>query len=238
MNVRFLPAGDCALLVEFDAPIGDALNGCLRSLEHLIGEGRLDGVTETVPSFRSLLVYYEPARVGYEALCQALDARIGTAAHTAPPPGRTIDIPCCYRDPELGFELEAAAQRLGLDAEELIALHARAEYLVYFLGFAPGQPYLTGLAPQLSIARLQSPRAKTPAGSVGIGGTQCCIYSVESPGGFWVLGRTPVALYDPDAETPILLEPGDRLRFRSIERAEYDAIAAEVARGNFRPVGA
>lgn len=236
MNVRFLPAGDCALLVEFDQPIGDALNGCLRSLEWLVGGGRLPGVTETVPSFRSLLVYYEPDRIGYDALCAAIGERIGQAERTPPPAARTIEIPCCYRDPELGFELDAAAERLGLDADALIALHTGAEYLVYFLGFAPGQPYLTGLAPPLAIARLQSPRTKTPAGSVGIGGTQCCIYSVESPGGFWVLGRTPVPLYDPGAPQPILLEPGDRLRFRSIERTEYDAIATAVARGRFQPV--
>ncbi len=236
MNARFLPAGDCALLVELDAPIGDALSGCLRSLERLIGEGRLPGVTETVPSFRSLLVYYDPERIGYQALCAAIGARLGQAARNPPPAGRTIEIPCCYRDPELGFELAAAAERLGLDVETLIALHTGSDYLVYFLGFAPGQPYLTGLAPRLAIARLESPRTRTPSGSVGIGGTQCCIYSVESPGGFWILGRTPVPLYDPDAEAPILLEPGDRLRFRDVERAEYDAIAAAVARGSFRPL--
>jgi inhibitor of KinA len=236
VNVRFLPAGDLAVVVEFDDAIGDALNRRLRTLESLLSEGRLAGVTDTVPSFRSLLVYYDPAIVSYAALCAAVRERIGQAAHVSLPHSHCIEIPCCYRDPELGFDLAAIAARLGLDAEAVIALHAGAEYLVYFIGFAPGQPYLTGLPEQLAIPRLESPRTKTPAGSVGIGGTQGCIYSVESPGGFWILGHTPVRLYDPDAAEPILLGPGDRVRFRSIDRDEYAHIAARIAQGDYRPV--
>lgn len=236
MRPRFLPAGDCALLVELDGGIGLELNDRLRSLESLLADGRVAGVLETVPSFRALLVYYEPERVDYGALCDAIEARIGEAQHASAPRTRSIEIPCCYRDPELGFDLHAVAARLGMSVDALIAAHSEAEYLVYFLGFAPGQPYLTGLPPQLAIPRLESPRTRTPAGAVGIGGTQGCIYSVESPGGFWILGHTPVPLYDPEAEAPILLEPGDRLRFRSIERDEYDAIADAVARGSYQPL--
>ncbi len=106
---------------------------------------------------------------------------------------------------------------------------------MYFVGFTPGLPYMTGMPERINIPRLVNPRTKTPPGSVAIGGVQCCIYSVESPGGFWVLGRTPVRLYDPTAEDPILLRAGDHVRFRPIERAEYDAIAAEVAAGRWRP---
>lgn len=236
MSARCLPAGDCAVAVELDGEIGIELNRRLRALEWLISDGRLAGVTETVPSFRSLLVYYEPEVIAYDALCAEIQTRVGQAASTAAPGARSIEIPCCYNDPELGFELEAVATRLALSVEAVIALHSAAEYLVYFIGFAPGQPYLTGLPGALAIPRLESPRVKTPAGAVGIGGTQGCIYSVESPGGFWVLGRTPLRLYDPDRAAPILLESGDRLRFRSIGRNEYEAIAAEVARGDYRPL--
>ena len=236
MSVRFLPAGDLALAVEFDDVIGDALASRLRALEAQLTAQRLPGVMETVPSFRSLLVYYDPEQIGYDALCAALRACIAAADASPAPAGRTIEIPCCYRDPALGFDVAAVAARLGLDADALIARHAAAEYLVYFIGFAPGQPYLTGLPPELAIPRLESPRTRTPAGSVGIGGTQCCIYSVESPGGFWVLGHTPLPLYDPQAEPPLLLRPGDRLRFRPVERARYDAIAAAVSAGSYRPV--
>lgn len=238
MSVRFLPAGDLALVVELSDPIGDALNARLRALEWWLREGHVAGVTEIVPSFRSLLVYYEPETVGYEALCQALAECVQRSAHAQPPHARCLDIPCCYSDPALGFECEAAAQRLALTADALVQRHSAAEYLVYFIGFAPGQPYLTGLPPALAIPRLQTPRTRTPAGSVGIGGEQCCIYSVESPGGFWVLGRTPLRLYDPEADAPTLLRPGDRLRFRPIGRAEYDRIAREVEQGVYRVAGA
>ena len=105
-----------------------------------------------------------------------------------------------------------------------------------FIGFTPGLPYLSGLPEPLHIPRLEQPRLKTPPGSVSIGGMQCCIYSVESPGGFWVLGRTPVPLYDPSAPNPILLRAGDHVRFRRIDRAEFDAITTKVAAGKYDPV--
>jgi KipI family sensor histidine kinase inhibitor len=238
VSARFLPAGDVALVVEFADPIGAALNERLRALDWLLNDGRVPGVIETVPSFRSLLVYYEPETIGYDALCHAIAERIGQSARTRLPKARCLDIPCCYSDPELGCELEAAAARLGLEPRSLVQMHSSAEYLVYFVGFAPGQPYLTGLPQRLAIPRLQTPRTKTPAGSVGIGGDQCCIYSVESPGGFWILGRTPLALYDPQADEPTLLRPGDRLRFRAIERDEFDRIARAVAQGACRAPGA
>jgi KipI family sensor histidine kinase inhibitor len=237
VNVRFLPAGDVALAVEFADPIGAALSERLRTLDWLLSEGRVPGVIETVPSFRSLLVYYEPETVGYDALCQAIARCIGQSGQTRLPNARCLDIPCCYGDPELGFELRAAATHLGLAPQVLVEMHSSAEYLVYFIGFAPGQPYLTGLPPPLAIPRLQSPRTKTPAGSVGIGGDQCCIYSVESPGGFWILGRTPLTLYDPQADEPTLLRPGDRLRFRAIGRDEYDRVTRAVADGAYRVAG-
>jgi inhibitor of KinA len=157
------------------------------------------------------------------------------AAATAMPPAREVELPCCYGG-ELGPDLEAAAARLALPVDELVRLHVEAEYLVYFIGFTPGLPYMTGAPARLTIPRLDTPRVKVPAGSVAIGGIQCCVYSVESPGGFWLLGRTPLRLYDPGGAEPILLRPGDRVRFRRIERPEFDDIGARVSAGTFRPV--
>jgi len=236
MSARFFPAGDLAVVVEFDEEISVEVNGRVRALEHLIGQGSVAGVTETVPSFRSLLVYYDPRAVRYDALCASIGQLLPQASMAALPPARLIELPCCYRDPALGFELDTAAERLGLGPDDLVRRHSEAEYLVYFLGFAPGQPYMTEISQRLTIPRLATPRTKTPAGSIGIGGTQCCVYSVESPGGFWVLGRTPVRVYDPTARNPVLLRPGDRVRFRSVDRAEYDRIAAQVATHSYRPV--
>lgn len=210
-------------------------NTRVRALEFLIQQKGLTGVVETVPSFRSLLVYYDPALVGYEALCAALGALAEQTTSATLPPARVVEIPCCY-EPDLGLDLEAAAQRLQMTTDELVAAHSAAEYLVYFVGFTPGLPYMAGVPERIQLPRLTTPRVKVPAGSVGLGGAQFCIYSVESPGGYWLLGRTPLRLYDPEAADPTLLRAGDRVRMRAIPRAEYDAIAARVAARTYQPV--
>lgn len=199
------------------------LNTRVRALEYLIQDKGVPGVRETVPTFCALLVYYDPLATAYEELCRTIGELAAQAEHTAPPPARHVELPCCY-DRELGLDLEAAARRLGLSEAELVRLHAGAEYPVHFIGFTPGLPYMSGMPERIRLPRLETPRTRVPAGSVGIGGAQCCIYSVESPGGYWILGRTPLALYDPGAGEPTLLRAGDRVTFRPISRAEYDAI--------------
>jgi len=231
---RFLPCGDRALSVELGEEITRDINARILALEYLLQQKRVPGVGETVPSYRALLVYYDPLVVGYEELTATLRGLLAEARPEVLPPVRTVELPCCYGG-ELGFELEAAAAKLGLPPGEVARLHAEADYYVYFVGFTPGLPYMTGMPERLTIPRLTNPRLKTPPGSVSIGGVQCCIYSVESPGGFWVLGRTPVRLYDPSAPDPILLRAGDHVRFRPIDRAEYDAIAALVDAGRYTP---
>ena len=211
------------------------VNTRVRALELLIQEKALPGVVEMVPAFAGLLVYYDPLRIDYDGLCRSIAELAAQAGTTALPPSRIVELPCCYA-PDLGLDVEAAGRRLGLATDEVIRLHAGAEYLVYFIGFTPGLPYMTGMPERILLPRLETPRTKVPAGSVGIGGIQCCIYSVESPGGYWILGRTPLRLYDPDSPEPILLRPGDRVTFRPIERTEFDEIAAAVAARTFRPV--
>ena len=231
---RFLPAGDLAVSVELADEISREANARVLTLERLLAEARLPGLVETVPTFRALLVYYDPLVLPWADLERHLRALVARLAVASPPRGRRVELPCAYGG-EHGPDLEEVARRLGLAPAEVVRLHAGAEYLVYFVGFTPGLPYMAGMPERLTIPRLDRPRTKTPPGSVGIGGTQCSIYSVESPGGFWVLARTPAPLYDPGATDPVLLRPGDRVRFRSIDRAEYDAIAAAVAAGTFRP---
>jgi inhibitor of KinA len=211
------------------------VNTRVRALEYLIQQKGVAGVVETVPTFRALLVYYDGARIGYEALCTTHADRAEQSASATLPPARLVEIPCCY-DPELGLDLVAAAERLDLSVDELVRLHAGAEYLVYFVGFTPGLPYMAGVPERIQLPRLTTPRVKVPAGSAGLGGAQFCIYSVESPGGYWLLGRTPLRLYDPEAVEPTLLRAGDRVRMRPIDRAEYEAIANAVAARAYQPV--
>jgi inhibitor of KinA len=231
---RLLPCGDLALSVELGDDINREVNARVLALEYLIQQRGLSGVTETVPSYRSLLVYYDPLVVGWDALAKSLRTLWREARPEVLPPARTVEVPCCY-GADLGFELEAAAEKIGLSPDEVARLHADADYYVYFVGFTPGLPYMTGMPESLHIPRLVQPRLKTPPGSVSIGGIQCCIYSVESPGGFWVLGRTPLRLYDPRSADPILLRAGDHVRFTMITRPEYEAIAAAVADGTYAP---
>jgi inhibitor of KinA len=216
------------VVVELGDEISVEVNTRVRALEFLLQAKAVPGVVETVPSFRSLLVYYDPMTVGYESLCGTLTELTAQVEHVSLPPARLVELPCCYEDPTLGIDLEAAAERLGLTTGELVGLHAGARYLVYFIGFTPGLPYLGGLPARIRLPRLETPRTKVPPGSVGIGGIQVCIYSVESPGGYWILGRTPLRLYDPGAAEPTLLRPGDHIRFRPIDRREYDAILSAV----------
>lgn len=224
-----------ALCVELGDEISAEVNTRVRALEFLIQAKGVPGVVETVPSFRSLLVYYDPEQVAFEALCAGLGDLAEQATSATLPPARLVELPCCY-DPEFGLDLVPAAERLGLTTDQLVRLHAGAEYLVYFVGFTPGLPYMAGVPERIRLPRLETPRVKVPAGSVGLGGAQYCIYSVESPGGYWLLGRTPVRLYDPEAAEPTLLRPGDRVRMRPIDRAEYDAIAARVVARTYAPV--
>ena len=231
---RLLPCGDLAVSVELADEINREVNARVLALEYLLQQKAVPGITETLPTYRSLLVYYDPAVIAADELSATLRALAAEARPEVLPPARTVELPCCYGG-ELGFELEAAAAKLGLAPDEMVRLHAGATYHVYFVGFTPGLPYMTGMPERLNIPRLVNPRTKTPPGSVAIGGVQCCIYSVESPGGFWVLGRTPARLYDPAAADPILLRAGDQVRFHPVERAEDDAVAAEGAAGRFRP---
>jgi KipI family sensor histidine kinase inhibitor len=224
------------VVVELGDEISVEVNTRVRALEFLVQEKAVAGVVETVPSFRSLLVYYDPLVVTYDALCAALTELCAQTEHASLPPARLVELPCCYGDPTLGIDLEAAAERLALPTDELVRVHAGARYLVYFIGFTPGLPYLGGLPERIRLPRLETPRTKVPAGSVGIGGIQVCIYSVDSPGGYWILGRTPLRLYDPGAPEPILLRPGDHIRFRAIDRPEYDDIVSSVEARTYRPV--
>jgi inhibitor of KinA len=233
--VRLVAAGDLAVSVEWAEEISVEVNTQVRALEFLIQQKAIAGVVETVPSFRALLVYYDPRVVDYDSLCATLIELASQASTSALPPARIVELPCCY-DSELGLDLEAAARRLDLPVDEVVRLHAGSDLLVYFIGFTPGLPYMTGMPERIFLPRLATPRVRVPAGSVGIGGIQCCIYSVDSPGGYWILGRIPLRLYDPDAAEPILLKPGDHVRMRPIDRREFDDIAARVACGTFQPV--
>jgi KipI family sensor histidine kinase inhibitor len=236
LAVRYLDCGDTAFSVEFGSTITPEFNAAVMGLHARIAAerdaGRLPGVVETVPSMRALMVCYDPLTTTRAQLQPAIEALVlgGLEAAGA---SRMLAIPCCYDDPEFAPDLAEVAARTGLTTEDVIDRHATADFQVYVLGFMPGLAYVVGLPKELELPRRSQPRVRVPRSAVGIAMNMTTIYPFDSPGGWHLLGRTPLRMFDQRREQPVLLAPGDRLRFRRISRAEYDAIAAAVDDGTF-----
>jgi len=234
-GIRFLPAGDMAVVVEFGSTVDPAINAAVRALDHALREDPPEGVTETVPTFRSLLVHYDPQKTCQAELVGRLRLLLNRAA-AAPAAGRRWQLPACY-EAEFALDVDHVAASTGLSTGEVIARHAATEFTVYMLGFLPGFVFLGGLPEALQMPRRTEPRLRVPAGSVAIAMTLSCIYPVVTPGGWHILGRSPVRLFDPRrvAEPP-LISPGDRVGFTAVSRADYERIAAAIAADTLDPV--
>lgn len=212
---------DDAWLLRFGDTLDPALNDHVHTVAARIRAMAPHWLRDLVPAFASLGVFFDPSsdparvRAELEAMVDATDA-----APTAQRAGNTVEIPVIYGG-DCGPDLDAAAQELGISPAQLVARHTAGEYIVAMIGFAPGFPYLSGLDPALALPRLATPRARVAAGSVAIGGAQTGIYPRESPGGWRILGRTPLALFDPQRDPPTLLQPGDCVRFVAIDADQY-----------------
>lgn len=228
---RMLPSGDTALVVEFGDVMDRRLSALVLNLAGRVRDAAIEGVVEAVPTFRSLMVHYDPLVVRASEL-EARLADLATDLDDSEVRGRHWVFPTCYEGdcaPDLDFVAEAA----GLNAADTIALHASVPYLVYVIGFLPGYPYMGELPERLRLPRRTSPRVSVPTGSVAIATNQTGIYSMESPGGWHIIGRTAVPLFDPRRADPVLLAPGDTVRFEPVDRARHDAIATAAAEGMF-----
>ena len=227
MSARFLPAGDSAIAVEFGREIDLNINNQVAAMrtviEAAIDEGKLKGIVELVPTYGSLLVVYDQLTVGYAGLIEQLKILAEGLEGVEIPDREVVEIPVVYGG-EYGPDLGIVAQLNSLSEDEVIKRHSEAEYPIYMLGFVAGFPYLGGMDKSIAAPRKQTPRLKIPAGSVGIAGQQTGIYSVESPGGWQIIGRTHLKLYDADGEKPILLRAGQSIRFKPITEAEYEAM--------------
>jgi inhibitor of KinA len=232
---RLLPAGDSGLLVRFEQEISPARFAEVMAALAALDARRPPGVLDVVPAFASLLVLYDPLAIRWgevrayvEAALEAALAAAGGSGASAPtsgPAARRVEIPVLYH-PDVAPDLLPLAAEKGLSPEALVALHTAPEYRCHMLGFRPGFPFLGGLDPRLATPRLATPRPAVPAGSVAIGGPQTGVYPQAGPGGWRIVGRTPLRLFDPAGAAPFLLRPGDLVRFVPVDRARFDALAA------------
>jgi 5-oxoprolinase (ATP-hydrolysing) subunit B len=216
---RLLPSGDSAITVEFSRNIDDAANRRVLALDRAIASAPIAGVSETVPTYRSLLVHYDPVRIGYDAL----GARLLELAERPVPAAvrsRRWRIPVTYGG-EHGIDLEDFAKALNTTPEQIVARHVAGNYRVAMIGFTPGWSYLSGLDKSLHMPRRQNPRLLTPAGTVSIGGVQTGVQCLAGPSGWHLLGRTPVRTYQLHRDPIFLLEPGDYVTFSKIDAKTF-----------------
>ncbi len=228
---RFLNLGDSALTLEFGDRIDQQLVSAVSAFDtRLMQEkeaGRLNGVIETVPTFRSLTVIFDPLVISRSDLQGRLLLLLEKVETDNRQKGRHWRLPVCYGG-DYGPDLESAAASLGLTPEKVIDLHASQTYLVYMIGFLPGFPYMGDVDPALHMPRLTEPRVRVPVGSVAITGQQTAIYPWESPGGWQLLGRCPLALFDAQRSEPALLGPGDRVEFQVISEDRYQELVEQT----------
>ena len=229
MDIDIRPVGACGVLAVLGSQISEENGARVAALEQAVRRAHIAGVTETVPAFASLLVRYDPLRADYDGVSGALRTLAGELTAEGAQAGRTVDVPVCYGG-TYGEDLPAVARHAGLSEEEVIRLHSGRTYRIYMLGFLPGFPYLGGLDERLFTPRLPSPRTRIPAGSVGIGGEQTGIYPMESPGGWQLIGRTPLCLFAPGRELPYAA--GDSIRFVPIDAREFERLAAREREGH------
>jgi inhibitor of KinA len=231
MTVRFLSAGDRGLVVEFGDRIDRALSEAVLDLERTLAAAQIPGVIETVPTFRSLFVHYDPLQTQRPALEGGIAALLdrGTREERA---ATLWHIPISY-DGDFAPDLEDVARRLQLSPAEIARRHRAIRHHVYMIGFLPGFPYLGDLPPELALPRRADPRLKVPAGSVAIATRLSAIYTFESPGGWHVIGRTPVRLFDPSRSPPALLAPGDAVLFEPVGAALFAAIRKASEKGAY-----
>jgi inhibitor of KinA len=218
---RVVAASDSSLLVEFGHAISPEFYEPVLTLFRALLAERDSRIRNLHPAYASLLIDFDPLQITHKELAAHVGKLIELVPSTSHTAGHTITIPVCY-DPEFGLDLGDVAAHNSLSVEDVIRLHTSASYLVYFLGFSPGFAYLGGLPAKLRTPRLASPRSRVAAGSVGIAGDQTGVYPVDSAGGWRLIGRTPLRMFDASASSPTLLQAGESVRFQAIDRLSYD----------------
>jgi inhibitor of KinA len=220
-HYRIVPAGESVLIVEFEERIDPVVNATTIACAESIQAAAIAGVRDVVPTYRSVAIYFDPLRTDTDALLERITHEAETVEPGALVAGEPLRIPVCYGG-DLGPDLPQVAAFARMTADEVIQLHASATYRVFMLGFVPGFAYLGMVDPRIAMPRRATPRVRVPIGSVGIAGVQTGIYPAETPGGWQLIGQTPVRPFDSRRDDPFLMKAGDAVRFYAIDRAEFD----------------
>jgi inhibitor of KinA len=225
--VRFTPLGDRAVMITLGATIDEATHRLVRSASARIDQRPPAGFVDQVPAFTSIAVHYDPliaargtSKTPYERVVDDLSVALDGLTAERLPPARVVEVPVSYGG-ALGPDLDDVARAHEITADEVVRIHTSGDYLVYMVGFMPGFAYLGGLSPKLATPRRTTPRTIVPAGTVGIGGSQTGVYPLDSPGGWNLIGKTPLAVFDIARPQPALLATGDRVRFRAITETDF-----------------
>lgn len=233
-SVKFLFSGDSALVLEFGNEISVDINKKIRKTMDNIKKENMSEIIELVPTYCSLLINYDTLKIDYKSLVEKLKIILNNENETVEDEEiNLIEIPTLYND-EFGPDLSYVAEYNEISKEEVIRIHTGTDYLVYMLGFMPGFTYLGGMSEKIATPRLETPRLKIYPGSVGIAGKQTGMYPSMSPGGWRIIGRTPLKLYDPDSDTPVYITAGDYIRYVSITKEEYDNVLKKVENNEYK----
>jgi len=235
VTLKYIPSGDSAFIIKAGDVISEEVNLVVRKLLKRLEEENIPGVTDFIPSYNELMVCYDPAKISFRRLLETLRACAADPAAILLPAPEVVHVPVLYGG-EAGPDLHHVAEHNRLAAPDVITIHTSADCLVYMLGFTPGFCYLGGMDKRIATPRQETPRLKIPAGSVGIAGEQTGIYPMESPGGWQLIGRTPLRLFNPDSKPEFLFSAGDYIRFYPVDRDEYERIAAAVAEGTYQVI--
>ncbi len=232
-DYKVLPAGDTALIVEFgegvDRRLSHRVLALARRLNEAKSQGKIDGMMETVPTFRSLTVYYDPLALSAASLTACVD-ELMQGLRMIEQAGRVWQLPVCY-DASLAPDLDEVAKRTGLSPAQVVERHSAVSYHVYMLGFLPGQAYMGDVPAELNLARRETPRVRIPAGSLAIAMNMTCIFPLQTPCGWHLIGRSPVSLWDCRPGAGALLAPGDQVTFSPVSVREYKTLLANAADG-------
>lgn len=229
MNYKLHPLGDRAILIEFGKEIDEEIYKSVRNISNLLESEPPEWLVELVPAYTTLTLFYSPEQVyrafqesklPYEMITQELRRLLDSLQQDIKSEERRVEIPICYGG-DFGPDLEYVAEYNHLSEQEVIEIHSSADYLIYMLGFAPGFPYIGGMSKKITAPRRKSPRQNIPPGTVGIAGEQTGIYPLRTPGGWQLIGRTPLKLFNPNDPSPTLFQAGDHIQFRPISYEEY-----------------